>query len=111
MARFKPNVLLSELHGKHCMHSDTYYARRYDTNYTGTICNENPRNNDPTPNQVVVRQRFRQAVTATKALTTAELEAYQTAFSNQRKYKSFNGYITAMEYAKLTAAASSNSND
>ena len=104
MAKFKPNVLLKELHGKHCMHSDTYYAQRYGTNYTGTMCNENPRNTDPTPNQVTARQKFATARANVAALTDAEIAAYQTAFKAQKKYRALQGYIFAQEYAKLSTS-------
>ena len=111
MAKFKTNDLLKELHGKHCMHSDTYYAQRYGTNYTGVMCNENPRNTDPTPGQATVRSRFATTRANVAALTDAEVAAYVTAFKAQKKYRALQGYIFAMEYAKIVAAASANDND
>ena len=99
MAKFVPMELLKSLHGKVCMHSDTYFANRYGTNYTGKICN--PYTGEPSANQTAKRTKFAQTITAVKALTTEQKNAYKTAFKAEKKYKSLNGYIFAQEYAKL----------
>ena len=99
MAKFVPMELLKSLSGKVCMHSDTYFARRYDTNYTGKICN--PFTGEPSAAQTAQRTKFASARAAVKALTTEQVNAYKASFKNQRKYKSLQGYMFAMEFAKL----------
>ena len=99
MAKFVPMDLLKSLQGKVCMHSDTYFANRYGTNYTGKICN--PYNGEPSAAQTAQRTKFAQARAAVKALTTEQVNEYKTAFKAQRKYKSLQGYIFAQEYAKI----------
>ena len=81
------------------MHSDTYFARRYDTNYTGKICN--PFTGEPSAAQTAQRTKFASARAAVAALTSEQKEAYKTAFKAQRKYKSLQGFMFAQEYAKL----------
>ena len=99
MAKFIPMDLLKSLKGKVCMHSDTYFANRYGTNYTGKICN--PYTGDPSQLQTAQRTKFASARAAVKALTTEQKEAYKTAFKAQRKYKSLQGYMFAQEFAKI----------
>ena len=99
MARFVPMDLLKTLKGKVCSHSDTYFANRFGTKYTGKICN--PYTGEPSANQTAVRTKFAQARAAVKALTSEQKAAYAEAFKTQEKYKSLQGYMFAMEYAKL----------
>ena len=99
MAKFIPMELLKSLRGKVCMHSDTYFARRFGTNYTGKICN--PYKGEPSQLQTAQRTKFASARAAVKALTNEQKSAYEVAFKLQRKYKSLQGYMFAMEYAKL----------
>ena len=91
--------MVKEYHGKICMHSDVYFAKRNGTLYTGKICN--PYTGEPSAAQTAQRTKFASARAAVKALTTEQKAAYKTAFKAQRKYKSLQGYIFAMEYAKL----------
>ena len=99
MAKIKPMELLSSLSGKVCGHSNKYFAVRYGTQYTGTICN--PYTGEPTEKQLAVRQKFADTYTAMAALTEDQKAEYETAFRRQKKYRSLRGYIFAQEYAKL----------
>lgn len=102
MARFKTIEILKSLSGKVCEHSDMYFANRYGTNYTGKICN--PRNLEKDPysaEELAARTKFTAAQAAVKALSSEQKTAYATAFANQKKYKSLQGYMFAQEYAKL----------
>ena len=53
MALIKPMILVEKLSGKVCGHSNTYFAERYGTQYTGTICN--PFTGEPTDKQIANR--------------------------------------------------------
>lgn len=102
MAKFKTIEILKSLSGKVCSHSDMYFANRLGTNYTGKICN--PRNLEKDPysaEELAARTKFAAAQAAVKALTSEQKAAYATAFANQKKYKSLQGYMFAQEYAKL----------
>ena len=99
MAKIKPMELLSRLSGKVCGHSNTYFAERNGTQYTGTICN--PYKGEPTDKQVAVREKFASTIEAINALTEEQKTAYEKAFKNQKKYRSLRGYIFAQEYKKL----------
>ena len=99
MAKIKPMILVERLSGKVCGHSNTYFAERNGTQYTGTICN--PYTGEPTAKQIAVRQKFADTYAAMDALTEEQREAYQEAFKKQKKYRSLRGYIFAQEYAKL----------
>lgn len=91
--------LLKSLKGKVCMHSDTYFANRYGTHYTGKICN--PYKGEPSQQQSAARTKFAAARAAVAALTTEQINAYKASFKNQKKYKSLQGYMFAEEYAKI----------
>ena len=102
MAKYKPIDMVKEYHGKICEHSDTYFQKRGKTLCTGRICE--PRNLEKDPysdEELAVREKFKQARAAVKALTTEQKAEYETAFKNQKKYSSLQGYMFAMEYAKL----------
>lgn len=99
MSLIKPMELISQLSGKVCGHSNKYFAVRYGTQYTGTICN--PYTGEPTEKQIAVREKFKQTYTAMAALTEEQKAEYETAFRRQKKYRSLRGYIFAQEYAKL----------
>ena len=96
MALIKPMELISELSGKVCGHSNKYFAVRYGTQYTGTICN--PYTGEPTEKQIAVRQKFADTYTAMAALTEEQKAEYETAFRKQKKYKTLRGYIFAQLY-------------
>ncbi len=98
MAKFKPMELIDEMHGKFHGESEYYAAVRYGTQFTGKI-GENP--NPPTPAQVAQRERFSQAKINVASLTSEEVTAYKEAFKKQRKYKTLQGYMLAMEMAKI----------
>ena len=101
MSKYIPNEMVKEYHGKICMHSDVYFAKRNGTLYTGKICN--PYKGEPSASQTAVRTKFRTAQTnAHAALADAEQRAaLLIAFKNQRKYSTLWGYTFAQEYAKL----------
>ena len=106
MAKLKPMILIERLSGKVCGHSNTYFAERNGTQYTGTICN--PYKGEPTAAQIAVRTKFQavrtkfQAVIAAiAALTTTDIDAYKDAFKKQKKYKTLRGFIFAEEYKKI----------
>ena len=103
MAKYTPMDLIKSLSGKVCSHSDTYFANRYGTKYTGKICN--PYTGEPSADQVKPRTLFATARANVKALTDSEKSEYAAAFkSNKAGYKSLNGYIFAAEFAKAKAA-------
>lgn len=99
MALIKPMELLSRLSGKVCGHSNTYFAERNGTQYTGTICN--PYTGEPTDKQIAVREKFADTIEAINALTEEQKTAYEKAFKNQKKYRTLRGYIFAQEYKKI----------
>ena len=99
MAKLKPMILIERLSGKVCGHSNTYFAERNGTQYTGTICN--PFTGEPTDKQISIRTKFQTVIANMAALSTEEIEAYRQAFKKQKKYRSLRGYIFAQEYTKL----------
>ncbi len=101
MAKFKPIELIKELRGKLCSHSDIYFQRRARTLCTGKICN--PRTKPFSAEELARQAKFTQTRAAVKALTQEQISDYETAFKNQKKYVSLQGYIFAQEYAKLGA--------
>lgn len=91
--------LMSEVHGKFHSDSEYYAAEKYGTQYTGKIGEITV---PPTQNQLDVRQKFATARANVVALSAEEKAAYAAAFkANPGKYKSLQGYMQAMEYAKL----------
>ena len=74
MALIKPMELISELRGKVCGHSNKYFAVRYGTQYTGTICN--PYTGEPTEAQIAVRQKFADTYAAMAELTPEQKADY-----------------------------------
>ena len=101
MAKLKPMELISELSGKVCGHSNKYFAVRYGTQYTGTICN--PYTGEPTEKQIAIRQKFADTYTAMAALTEEQIDAYKEAFRKQKKYRALRGYIFAQLYNTLNS--------
>ena len=99
MSKFKPIDLIKELRGKLCSHSDIYFQRRARTLCTGKICN--PRTKPFSEAELARQAKFTQARAAVKALTQEQIADYATAFKNQTKYVSLQGYMFAQEYAKL----------
>lgn len=101
MAKYEPNDLLKSLHGKVCQHSDTYFAERYGTKYTGKICH--PRTSPPSAAEVATRNKFTDVTAAMALLTEEDKNAYAAAYKkNSKGYKTLRGYIFAQEYKKLT---------
>ena len=91
--------MVKEYHGKICEHSDVYFAKKGRTLYTGKICN--PRTKPFSAEELARQAKFTQARAAVKALTEEQKEEYATAFKNQKKYMSLQGYMFAQEYEKL----------
>ena len=102
MAKYKPIDMVKEYHGKICEHSDTYFQKRGNTLCTGRICE--PRDLEKKPysaEELAAQTKFAQARAAVKALTTEQKAAYAEAFEKQSKYGTLQGYVFAMEYAKI----------
>ena len=96
MAKFKTMELLSSLSGKVCGHSNTYFAERNGTLYTGTICN--PYKGEPTEKQLAVREKFAATTEAMNNLTEEQIADYTADFKKQKKYKTLRGYIFSQLY-------------
>ena len=101
MAKIKPMILIEQMHGKVCTHSDTYFALRNGVQYTGTRCNK--RRTPFTENELKNQTKFK---TAHAAAVTRLRDASQhandiAAFKQQKKYKTILGYLIADEYAKI----------
>ena len=90
---------VKEYHGKICEHSDVYFAKKGKTLYTGKICN--PRTKPFSAEELARQAKFTQARAAVKALTEEQKAEYATAFKNQKKYMSLQGYMFAQEDEKL----------
>ena len=101
MSKYIPNEMVKEYHGKLCMHSDVYFAKRKGTLYTGKICNHYK--GAPPAAQTEQRNKFKSAQTAasTALADPTQRTALVAAFKAQRKYRSLWGYVFAQEYAKL----------
>ena len=100
MAKYEPIDMVNHYSGKICEHSDVYFAKKGKTLYTGKICN--PRTKPFSAEELARQQKFTQARAAVKALTAEQKTAYAESFKNQKKYSSLQGYMFAMEYAKLS---------
>ena len=102
MAKYVPIEMVKSYSGKICEHSDVYFAKKGDTLYTGKICNPRDLAKKPFSADELARQtKFCQAIAAVTALTEEQKTAYATAFANQKKYSSLQGYMFAKEYEKL----------
>ena len=101
MSQVKPMGLVESMHGKICGHSDMYFFRKYGKVFSGKICY--PSTKEPTAAQTAQRAKFATArANAKTALADpTQTAAYLAAFKSQKKYKDFNGYVFAQEYAKL----------
>ena len=99
MAKYEPIEMVKSYSGKICEHSDVYFAKKGNTLYTGKICN--PRTKPFSEQELARQAKFAQARAAVKALTAEQKAEYATAFKNQKKYVSLQGYMFAQEYAKL----------
>ena len=99
MSKFKPMELIDKMSGKFHSKSKYYAAEKYGTQYTGKIGEVTV---PPTENQLTVREKFTQARQNVLALSEEEKTTYAAAFKRSPgKYKSLQGYMIAMEYAKL----------
>lgn len=102
MAKIKPMILIDSMRGKVCGHSDTYFAMRNGTQYTGTICNK--RTTPYSEAEIANQQKFKKAHAA--ALVRKNDAKQQAAdlisFKNQKKYKTILGFLIADEYKKIT---------
>ena len=100
MAKYEPIEMVKSYSGKICEHSDVYFAKKGKTLYTGKICN--PRTKAFSAEELARQEKFAQARAAVKALTEEQKASYATAFANQKKYSSLQGYMFAQEYAKIS---------
>ena len=91
--------LIDKMSGKFHSKSKYYAAEKYGTQYTGLVGEITV---PPTENQVANREKFATARANVASLTEEQIAAYKEAFrKSPSKYKSLNGYIFAMEYAKI----------
>ena len=91
--------LIDKMSGKFHSKSQSYAAEKYGTQYTGLVGEITV---PPTENQVANREKFATARANVAVLTEEQIAAYKEAFrKSPGKYKSLNGYIFAMEYAKI----------
>ena len=105
MALYKPIIMVDHYRGKICGHSDTYFQKRGETLCTGRICNPRDLSKKPySADEIATHQKFSTVITAIKALTTEQINAYKTAFEAQKpkKYATLRGFIFAQEFAKLS---------
>ena len=81
---------------------ERYFAKKGKTIYTGKRCNPRDLNKDPySADELATHTKFTQTIAAVKALTPEQKAAYETAFANQKKYATLNGYIFSKEYEKI----------
>ena len=99
MSKFALEVPFTDFRGKVCKHSKIIFKKVRQTNFTSQICN--PRTKPFTAEELARQEKFRQARAAVKALTSEQKAEYATAFANQKKYSSLQGYMFAKEYEKL----------
>lgn len=106
MAKITPMVLIDKMSGKVCMHSDTYFAERNGTIYTGKICN--PRTTAYSEDELKRQAKFTAATSAalTRMNTPATLSQDRAAFMAQKNLKhgkkTFRGYLFSIAYANAT---------
>ena len=98
MSKFQPMELIDKMSGKFHSKSKYYAAERYGTQYTGKM-GEN--NTPPSAAQIAQRTRFANAKSKISSLSSTEIDAYKESFKKQTKYRSFQGYMQAMEMAKI----------
>ena len=99
MSKFKPMELIDVMHGKFSGKSKYYAAEKYGTQYTGVVGEITV---PPTEKQIANREKFATARMNMQNLTEEQIATYSEAFRNSpSKYKSLQGYIFAMERAKL----------
>ena len=102
MAKYEPIDMVNFYRGKICSHSDTYFAKKKKSLYTGRICFPRDLTKKPySAAELATHTKFAQARAAVLALTEQQIAAYKTAFEAQTKYAYLQGYIFAQEYAKL----------
>ena len=91
--------LIDKMSGKFSSKSKYYAAEKYGTQYTGIVGEITV---PPTQTQLDNRDRFATVRANMLLLTSEQIAEYKAAFrKNPGKYKSLQGYIFAMEYAKL----------
>ena len=107
MAKYHPIDMVKHYRGKICMHSDTYFAKKKKSLYTGKICHPRDLTQKPySAEEIATHTKFAQARAAVKALTAEQIAAYRTAFeahlkTPKPKYSYLQGFIFAQEYAKI----------
>lgn len=102
MAKIKPMILIESMWGKVCSHSDTYFALRNGTQYTGTLCRK--RTTPFSEAEIANQQKFKKAHAAalTRKNDASQHAADLANFKKQTKYKTILGYLIAEEYKKIT---------
>lgn len=88
------------------MHSDTYFAERYGTCYTGKICN--PRTKPYSEDELKRQARFKAATDAAIARMSnpsthaADMAAFQAQKNLPNGKKTLRGYLFSLAYANAT---------
>ena len=99
MSKFKPMELIDKMSGKFSGKSKYYAAEKYGTQYTGLVGEITV---PPTEKQIANREKFATVRANIESLSEEQIAEYAAQFKKYPgKYKSLNGYIFAMEYAKL----------
>ncbi len=99
MSKIKLEVPFQSFRGKVCKHSQIIFKEMYGTRFTSQICN--PYTGEPSAAQTAQQTKVKTAAAAVKALTIEERATYLAQFKEQKKYRSFPGYLMAQELAKL----------
>ncbi|MBR1564525.1 MAG: hypothetical protein IJ650_04185 [Paludibacteraceae bacterium] len=102
-----PNEMFSELHGKMCKRKTSPilgFNSKLDVQYGYHIHRVNPRNADPSEQQVARRQKFAATVAAIKQkkANPTEWEAIKEGFKNQSKYKLLWNYAFSVIYPTIS---------
>lgn len=107
MAKYLPNEMVSEWHGKSCQHSKITFAKRNNTLFTQTRCNPRDMEKKPyTLKERKVHEWFKATRLAIKNLTEEQKAAYQEQFRTYTgtHYNTLNGFIFGAEFALVKAA-------
>ena len=105
--KIKLNELLSEAHGKMCKRQESpimAYNGKLDVAYAYHTHQKNPRIEDPTEQQIAVRNKFAATIAAikTKKANPTEWEAIKEGFRNQTRYKLLWNYAFSVIYPTIS---------
>ena len=102
-----PNEMFAELHGKMCKRKLSPilgYNKKIDVQYGYHTHQVNPRIEDPTEQQIAVKNKFAATIAAikTKKANPTEWEAIKEGFKAQSKYKTLWGYAFSVVYPTIS---------